>query len=62
MIAGVATLAANGTSSTRVYWQFHSAAPVAPDTRKLFSVVLGNLRDQGLSGRSERNLRGLLGV
>lgn len=62
LIEGLRSLANRGYSIQNVYRALRAAPPRDPGTQHLFGPVLSNLRGQGLSGASERNLMALLGV
>lgn len=62
VIEGLAHLAAQGTDVRPICSHLRRPEPLDTDTRDVLAMVLGNLREQGLSGASDRNLRALLGL
>ncbi len=59
LIDGLERLATDGYDIGPVYREFHKPISLDVDTTELFELIFSNLREQGMSGRSERNLRSL---
>lgn len=62
LIEGLRTLAAGGYDIKAVYRDLRAPPSRDAGATAFFNAVLANLREQGLSGKAERNLMALLGV
>ena len=63
IISGIERAAHGGEDLDPIYRKLHmSDVPLDEDARAFFEIVFDNLREQGFSGRSERNVRSSIGM